>query len=318
MSCGGGAWWSFLCHGVDDEQGGVFYFWFLGSGTLGVVRALAEFHGGRGQRVYCRADGGVVWWLYCAAYFCIHFHVVVEARMRGIGGWVEFERLSLVSWTCSWYVHLSWLVIISILHIFTSITTDHHHHGSFFVFEQYSAAAGSSLLLCGRIWNHCNLSTPHQIPCTIPYQFGSKKEITRTAERDEPLNEFKWPTESIYRYFFLHCRLVGLRMLLNVLTKGSIGACETMGVSFAQSHFGLEPALADLIVFVTGCVSVSPVGEVFVTVRRSLSYSYCVFLIYLTNILLQCKTKDHCYTTNRFNAFNTIQYKYKHLLIDKP
>ena len=45
-------------------------------------------------------------------------------------------------------------------------------------------------------------------------------------------------------------------MLLNVSTKGSIGSFETMGISFAESHFGLQPEVAGLIVSLNGMIGV--------------------------------------------------------------
>lgn len=45
-------------------------------------------------------------------------------------------------------------------------------------------------------------------------------------------------------------------MLLNVSTKGSIGSFETLGISFAETHFGLTPAVAGLIVSCNGIIGV--------------------------------------------------------------
>lgn len=51
------------------------------------------------------------------------------------------------------------------------------------------------------------------------------------------------------------CCILGC-MLLNVSTKGSISAFETLGVSIAQSHFNMESSRAGLIVATCGSIGV--------------------------------------------------------------
>ena len=79
----------------------------------------------------------------------------------------------------------------------------------------------------------------------------TNKKSSRTAERDEVADRMTFAGITVYTAALLGC------MLLNVSTKGSIGAFETMGISFAQSHFGLEPALAGLIVSLNGMIGVA-------------------------------------------------------------
>jgi MFS transporter, ceroid-lipofuscinosis neuronal protein 7 len=45
-------------------------------------------------------------------------------------------------------------------------------------------------------------------------------------------------------------------MLLNVSTKGSIGSFETLGVSFAESHFQMSSARTGIVVASSGCMGV--------------------------------------------------------------
>jgi ceroid-lipofuscinosis MFS transporter 7 len=78
----------------------------------------------------------------------------------------------------------------------------------------------------------------------------TSKKSRRTAERDEVADRVTFAGITVYT-----AALLGF-MLLSVATKGSIGAFETMGISFAQSHFGLEPALAGLIVSINGMIGV--------------------------------------------------------------
>jgi ceroid-lipofuscinosis MFS transporter 7 len=98
--------------------------------------------------------------------------------------------------------------------------------------------------------NHHSFSSPHQIPSKISHKTRSQKP-SRTAERDEVADRMTFAGVTVYTAALLGC------MLLNVSTKGSIGAFETMGISFAESHFGLEPALAGLIVSINGMIGVS-------------------------------------------------------------
>ena len=80
---------------------------------------------------------------------------------------------------------------------------------------------------------------------------ASKKKSSRIAERDEVADRVTFAGVTVYTAALLGC------MLLNVSTKGSIGAFETMGVSFAESHFGLEPATAGLVVSINGMIGVA-------------------------------------------------------------
>ena len=77
-----------------------------------------------------------------------------------------------------------------------------------------------------------------------------KKKSSRTAERDEVADRTTPCGITVYDAALLGC------MLLNVSTKGSIGSFETLGISFAESHFGLEPEAAGLIVSLNGMIGV--------------------------------------------------------------
>lgn len=76
------------------------------------------------------------------------------------------------------------------------------------------------------------------------------KKSQRRMEQDEVANRVTWFGLTVYNAALLGC------MLLNVSTKGSIGSFETMGISFAQSHFDLQPAVAGTIVSINGMVGV--------------------------------------------------------------
>jgi len=69
-------------------------------------------------------------------------------------------------------------------------------------------------------------------------------------EQDEVANQMTFLGITMY-----NACLLGI-MLLNVTTKGSIGAFETMGISYGESHFGLNPAVAGTLVAVNGSLGV--------------------------------------------------------------
>ncbi|KAL7516022.1 hypothetical protein ACHAWX_001080 [Stephanocyclus meneghinianus] len=116
----------------------------------------------------------------------------------------------------------------------------------FFVFDEYSAAAYFMGAL-GVITLFLLLTKFQARYRTKP---TSQKKSARTAERDEVADRMTFAGITVYSAALLGC------MLLNVSTKGSIGAFETMGISFAQSHFGLQPAAAGLIVSINGMIGV--------------------------------------------------------------
>lgn len=69
-------------------------------------------------------------------------------------------------------------------------------------------------------------------------------------EQDQVANRVTWIGITVYNIALLGC------MLLNVSTKGSIGSFETMGIKFAESHFGLSAAVAGTIVSINGMLGV--------------------------------------------------------------
>lgn len=80
----------------------------------------------------------------------------------------------------------------------------------------------------------------------------SQKKSQRRAAIDQLAKEtppylFGW---TIYDAVIMGC------MLLNVATKGSIASFETLGISFAESHFDMESAKAGSIVATCGLVGV--------------------------------------------------------------
>lgn len=76
------------------------------------------------------------------------------------------------------------------------------------------------------------------------------KLSARRAAIDDQANQMTFVGLTVYDCCILGC------MLLNVATKGSIGAFETMGVSMAESHFNMESARAGLIVGTCGSMGV--------------------------------------------------------------
>lgn len=117
----------------------------------------------------------------------------------------------------------------------------------FLVFDEYSAAAYFMAVLC--MISLFLLLTGFQARYrTKPT--GKGKKSAKRIEQDQVANRVTWFGLTVYNAALLGC------MLLNVSTKGSIGAFETMGISFAQSHFDLTPAVAGLIVSINGMVGV--------------------------------------------------------------
>lgn len=76
-----------------------------------------------------------------------------------------------------------------------------------------------------------------------------KKSVKRTAI-DDHANQMTFVGLTIYDCCIFGC------MLLNVSTKGNIGVFETLGVSIAESHFGIYSAQAGTIVACCGTVGV--------------------------------------------------------------
>ena len=78
-----------------------------------------------------------------------------------------------------------------------------------------------------------------------------EKKSKRRLDQDELANRVTFfGLLTIYNAALLGC------MLLNIMTKGSIGAFETMGIHFAQSYFNLDPAIAGTIVSINGMIGV--------------------------------------------------------------
>jgi MFS transporter, ceroid-lipofuscinosis neuronal protein 7 len=77
-----------------------------------------------------------------------------------------------------------------------------------------------------------------------------KKKSAKRAAIDDHANQMTFVGLNVYDCCILGC------MLLNVSTKGTIGAFETMGVSLAESHFGMQSSRAGTIVGLCGTLGV--------------------------------------------------------------
>lgn len=79
---------------------------------------------------------------------------------------------------------------------------------------------------------------------------NAKKKSAKRVAIEDRANAMTFVGLSVYDCCILGC------MLLNVSTKGSISAFETLGVSIAQSHFNMESSRAGLIVATCGSIGV--------------------------------------------------------------
>jgi nitrate/nitrite transporter NarK len=79
---------------------------------------------------------------------------------------------------------------------------------------------------------------------------NTKKKSAKRAAIEDFANNMTFLGLTVYDCCILGC------MLLNVSTKGSIGSFETLGVSIAQSHFGLTNDTAGMIVATCGSIGV--------------------------------------------------------------
>jgi len=77
-----------------------------------------------------------------------------------------------------------------------------------------------------------------------------KKKSARRMNIEDTANRVTWVGLTVYDCCILGC------MLLNVSTKGSISAFETLGVSIAQSEFGMTSSNAGMIVAMCGSIGV--------------------------------------------------------------
>ncbi|KAL9181284.1 hypothetical protein ACHAXT_010089 [Thalassiosira profunda] len=131
--------------------------------------------------------------------------------------------------------------------LFTYLLDGKRFQAGFFVLDQYSAAAYFMAFLCSIAL--FLLLTGFQARYRSKPAAKGKKSKAR-MEQDEVANRMTFLGITVYNAALLGC------MLLNVSTKGSIGSFETMGVSFAESHFGLGAATAGLVVSINGMIGV--------------------------------------------------------------
>lgn len=78
----------------------------------------------------------------------------------------------------------------------------------------------------------------------------SKRKSAKRAEIDDHANQMAFAGITVYDCCILGC------MMLNVSTKGSISSFETLGISIAESHFGMYSARAGIIVASCGTIGV--------------------------------------------------------------
>jgi ceroid-lipofuscinosis MFS transporter 7 len=119
---------------------------------------------------------------------------------------------------------------------------------SFLVLDQYSPATYFMALLC--VIAMFLLSTGFQALYRTKPTPKDKKSKQR-VEKDELANRLSPCGMTTYKAAYLGF------MILNLTTKGSIGSFETMGISFVESHFDLQPAVAATIVSVCGVIGVA-------------------------------------------------------------
>lgn len=131
--------------------------------------------------------------------------------------------------------------------LFSYLLEDKRYEVGFFVFDQYSVAAYFMAFLC--MISLFLLLTGFQARYRAKPKPKPKKSRA-AAEKDEVANRVTFLGITVYNAALLGC------MILNVSTKGSIGSFETMGISFAESHFGLQPSVAGLVVSLCGMVGV--------------------------------------------------------------
>eukprot|EP00986_Skeletonema_menzelii_P004522 scaffold1545_cov124-Skeletonema_menzelii.AAC.5 len=133
----------------------------------------------------------------------------------------------------------------------------------FIVFDQYSAAAYFMALLSAATLAVLMTKFKNRIRT----KQNKRKKSSRTTERDELADRTTSCGITVYDAALLGC------MLLNVSTKGSIASFETLGISFAESYFGLEPETAGMIVSLNGMVgvvallSMSQLGKFFTDIQ---------------------------------------------------
>lgn len=132
---------------------------------------------------------------------------------------------------------------------FIYVLGDKSYEVGFFAFDQYSAAAYFMMALCIMVMFLLLTRFQARYRTKPPVKVGKKS--SRRMEQDEVANRTTYFGITIY-----NACLAGI-MILNVTTKGSIGAFETMGISYGESHFGLNPAVAGSMVALNGALGVT-------------------------------------------------------------
>ena len=140
---------------------------------------------------------------------------------------------------------------------------------SFFVFNQYSVSAFFMAFLCIitlfvlttkfrariRMKPTATMSAPSSSATGATGGGRGGGEIEKKSKRRLDQDELANRVTPFFGLTIYNAALLGC-MLLNIMTKGSIGAFETMGIHFAQSYFNLDPAVAGTIVSINGVIGV--------------------------------------------------------------
>uniref|UniRef100_A0A7S4AKJ6 Major facilitator superfamily (MFS) profile domain-containing protein n=1 Tax=Pseudo-nitzschia australis TaxID=44445 RepID=A0A7S4AKJ6_9STRA len=131
---------------------------------------------------------------------------------------------------------------------FTKVLNDKEYKIGLFRFNQFTAPAyfmnlvitATLVLMLQFFRNRVRISAPKN---------NNKKSAKRMTIEDAA-NQVTFVGLTVYDCCILGC------MLLNVSTKGSISAFETLGVSIAQSHFDMSSSRAGVIVATCGSIGV--------------------------------------------------------------
>lgn len=132
--------------------------------------------------------------------------------------------------------------------LFTTLLKDKEFKVGLFRFNMYTAPAYFMNLVITMTIVLMLLYFRDRVRVAAPK--SNKKKSAKRMTIEDAANQMTFFGLTVYDCCILGC------MLLNVSTKGSISAFETLGVSIAQSHFGMESSDAGVIVATCGSVGV--------------------------------------------------------------
>lgn len=146
-------------------------------------------------------------------------------------------------------------VIIAITNVVSffpcgALHSDPYYLFSFFRWNMYTAPAYFMSVVVGVILCLLVFIFQDQTVRNSETNKKNKKKSTKRAAIDDHANQMTITGFTVYDCCIFGC------MLLNVSTKGNIGVFETLGVSIAESHFGLYSAEAGVIVASCGTIGV--------------------------------------------------------------